>query len=122
MVSTSGNRVRDHVFRLGNWSLGSWVENVDLIEQSARSLGSQTCPLLCGYALVSAKTSSAGPGYHAFFISCLDQIEKRLGLAWNWSEDERVGGEPTDETCHALSRDFSALQSDMAASSKACSR
>jgi len=28
------------------------------------------------------------------------------------------GDEPTGETCHALSRDFSALQSDMSASSK----
>src|SRR5215831_14681585 len=67
------------------------------------------------YAVVSAKTSSAGPGYHAFLISCLDQIEKRLGLAWNWSEDERVGGETTDETSYALTRDFPALQADMAA-------
>jgi hypothetical protein len=67
------------------------------------------------YAAVSAKTSSAGPGYHAFLTSCLDQIEKRLGIAWNWSGDERVGAEPTDETSYALTRDFPALQADMAA-------
>jgi hypothetical protein len=66
------------------------------------------------HAIVSAKTSSAGPGYHAFLVSCLDQIEEKFGIKWDWSGDGDEDDAGGDETGYALSRDFAALQAEMA--------
>lgn len=52
---------------------------------------------------IDAKTSVAGPGFHAALIDLCDALERMLGLEWNW----RAGG---DETGFAISRDRGALQ------------
>ena len=66
------------------------------------------------HVILSAKTSSAGPGYHAFLISVLDDLEARLGLSWQWNEDGS-DDEYVDETGYVNSRDFVELQHEMAA-------
>jgi hypothetical protein len=57
---------------------------------------------------VSAKTSTIGPGYHAFLIALLRHLETVLGLRWNWDEEN------ADETDFAKSGDFQSLQNQMA--------
>lgn len=57
-----------------------------------------------GEVLMQARTSSAGPGYHAFVVGFLDHCEKALGLSWKID----------DETGYAASRDISALRAAMA--------
>jgi hypothetical protein len=56
------------------------------------------------FAVVDAKTSDVGPGYHALLVSILDSLEKSLGLKWEWE----------DETDYARNRDFDLLQVKMA--------
>jgi hypothetical protein len=54
--------------------------------------------------VVSARTSSAGPGYHAALIAGLDRMAVRGGLKWRETEDE------FDEAGYFANRDFDALQ------------
>lgn len=54
--------------------------------------------------VLSAKTSSCGPGYHAFLIDLVDYLAKEAGLVF--SEDD----ENTDETSYFSTRDFEGLQ------------
>lgn len=58
--------------------------------------------------IVSAKTSSAGPGYHVFAIGLLEHLTKQLQLAWQFGmgDDEYL-----DETNYIHHRDFARLQS-----------
>jgi hypothetical protein len=63
-----------------------------------------------GAVQAESKTSTAGPGYHAFCVDLLESIAEDLGLSWNWQDPET--GE--DETGYALSRDFPGLQGAMA--------
>ena len=60
--------------------------------------------------VVSAKTSSAGPGYHAMLVDLLELVGDRLGLVWRWSDGE---GGPGDETGYREHRDFQRLQKEM---------
>src|SRR5262245_10459837 len=64
-----------------------------------------------GMLVASAKTSSAGPGYHAFLVDLLDGLGKKHGLIWIWDDAEK---EFLDETGYASSRDFPSLQEEMA--------
>ena len=57
------------------------------------------------------KTSSAGPGYHAFLIDWLERIAAEEGFSWTWSDPAR---EVEDETGYAIDRDFEKLQGEMA--------
>ena len=57
------------------------------------------------------KTSSAGPGYHAFLIEWLERIGSEEGFSWIWSDPAR---EVEDETGYAIDRDFAKLQGEMA--------
>jgi hypothetical protein len=52
-----------------------------------------------------AKTSTVGPGFHAWVVDLLNKVGAAAGLEWDWSEDEA-----------AFSRDgdFAALQRSMA--------
>jgi hypothetical protein len=52
------------------------------------------------------KTSTAGPGYHAFTIEFLDHLSEKLGKEWKY--------EYTGESMYQVNRDFSALQTEMA--------
>ena len=61
---------------------------------------------------VSTKTSNVGPGYHAFLVGCMDEVQKALGLQWQW--DDADEGEYLDEAEFYESRNFSDLQHRMA--------
>lgn len=61
------------------------------------------------YLICSAKTNSAGPGYHAFLVESLEFIEKSLKLKWSWTEDDGNG----DETNYYLNRNFNELKLEM---------
>lgn len=50
-----------------------------------------------------AKTSIAGPGFHAALIDLCDQFEKDIGMKWRWD----AGG---DDSGYAIDRDFARLQ------------
>jgi hypothetical protein len=50
-----------------------------------------------------AKTSIAGPGFHAALIDLCDALARGLGINWRWD----VGG---DETGYAISRNVAALR------------
>jgi hypothetical protein len=58
------------------------------------------------FVVCSAKTSTAGPGYHAHVVSLFDRWQQKLGAAWIPAED----GEPGDEAGYFVERDFDALQ------------
>ncbi len=63
-----------------------------------------------GWLEATAKTSSAGPGYHAFAIEWLDRVADEFGLTWSWADEAR---EYLDETGFAETRDFESLQAEM---------
>ncbi len=68
--------------------------------------------VLDGAALVvSAKTSSAGPGYHAWLVDLLEAIGQTLDIVWDWQD--RGAGEG-DETGYRGGYDFIGLQAAMA--------
>lgn len=56
-----------------------------------------------GRVSFDAKTSIAGPGYHAALIELCDHLARDLGLAWRWE----AGG---DQTGYAQHRDRAALE------------
>jgi hypothetical protein len=57
----------------------------------------------------SAKTSTAGPGYHAYLIDLLDELQRAEGLSWDESIEDSQ-----DETGFRAARDFGRLQASMA--------
>lgn len=59
-----------------------------------------------GAVRASVKTSPEGPGFHAYAVEVLDEVERRCGLKWQWRD--------ADETNYAVTRDFAALQEAMA--------
>jgi hypothetical protein len=63
-----------------------------------------------GEPSVSARTSSAGPGYHAFIVEQLDACAALAGVRWTWMDDQN---NPGDETGYANNRDLNALQHAM---------
>lgn len=71
--------------------------------------------------LCSAKTSSAGPGYHAYVVELLDRVGREHGLRWKWefAPDAEVSG---DECEFFQRRDFALLQADMARHLRALAR
>ncbi len=64
-----------------------------------------------GYLVCAAKTSSAGPGYHAFVIEMLGEIEKRCDIKWDWNNQAQGF---FDESDFYTDRDFQKLQDAMA--------
>jgi hypothetical protein len=52
------------------------------------------------------KTSTTGPGFHAFVVEIMDRVSEACGLVWEWEED------PAE---YSSKRDFGALQAEMAA-------
>lgn len=57
---------------------------------------------------LSAKTSSAGPGYHCLVVRFMDVLALRLGLAWEPEDDGEI-----DETGFFQHRNFDRLQEEM---------
>jgi hypothetical protein len=62
-----------------------------------------------GLLVCSARTSTGGPGYHAYVVGLLDKIAEECGLEWIWDEGEEF----SDETGFATDRDYRALQDSM---------
>ncbi len=62
-----------------------------------------------GRLIARARTSGAGPGYHAHLVERLESLGNGLGLNWRWQ-----GEDAGDTTGYALSRDLGALQQIMA--------
>ena len=61
------------------------------------------------WLICSAKTSTCGPGYHAYLIGILDQLSQQLSLSWSPVEFDDIG----DETEYFQNRSFEALQWQM---------
>ena len=64
-----------------------------------------------GAVVASARTSSAGPGYHAMLVDFLDEIGQHTGIDWSW---EGTGDGEGDETGYHRHRDFDKLRGAMA--------
>ncbi|MDQ7826951.1 MAG: hypothetical protein RDV48_29400 [Candidatus Eremiobacteraeota bacterium] len=60
--------------------------------------------------LCSAKTNSAGPGYHAFLVETLEKVAEECRLTWEWRDPE---GGPGDETGFPEHRNFAGVQERM---------
>ena len=58
---------------------------------------------------VSAKTSTAGPGYHEFVCELLERVGDELGARWAPAVDDEAG----DETGFFTSHDRGALEAEM---------
>ena len=92
---------------LGEWFDSSPVDDtlyVDLfpVEENAEfNFGDEK--IIC-----SAKTSTAGPGYHAYLVDLLDELRGKLGLDWRAGE-----GDSADETEYFDRRSFARLQRTM---------
>lgn len=65
--------------------------------------------LNAGDILISAKTSSAGPGYHTMLADLLDQIASHAKIVLSW-EDQGEGG--ADETGYHEHRDMGLLHDE----------
>ncbi|HYF52252.1 MAG TPA: hypothetical protein VEJ63_22785 [Planctomycetota bacterium] len=59
---------------------------------------------------ISARTNGAGPGYHAWLVERLETAEEKLGVKWNWLNNN---GDPGDETGYHEHRDFERLRAEM---------
>ena len=71
------------------------------------------------YLVVEARTSSAGPGYHAFLVEWLDELAQAGRFSWQVDLGDGVF---CDETGYVTHRDFSALQHAMADQFKAVAK
>ncbi len=60
----------------------------------------------------SAKTNSAGPGYHSYIIDLLETCEEKLNIKWDWGKES---GQVGDETGYYQRRDYQSLQMEMVA-------
>ncbi|RIK75960.1 MAG: hypothetical protein DCC68_20300 [Planctomycetota bacterium] len=58
----------------------------------------------------SAKTSSCGPGYHAYLVDILRRLADRMRLEWIIDEEQ----ESLDETGYWTNQDFEDMQTEMA--------
>ncbi len=64
-----------------------------------------------GMIVAAAKTSSAGPGYHAWLVDLLEEVGRRVDVPWNWADQGNGEG---DGTGFHDSYDFTSLQASMA--------
>lgn len=64
-----------------------------------------------GVCVVSAKTSTAGPGYHIFVCNLLQELGNQFGIEWDGpGEGEEETG---DETGYFFTRDADAVRTEM---------
>jgi len=63
-----------------------------------------------GKLTASCKTSTAGPGYHAYVVELLERMGETQKLSWRWEDDD---GEIGDECGYHDGHDFSAAQTEM---------
>lgn len=67
-----------------------------------------------GALVVSAKTNSVGPGYHADLVDWLDRLAQQLNITWG-PVDIDDPSDSGDETGYMEQRDYSELQRQMGA-------
>jgi hypothetical protein len=60
--------------------------------------------------ICSAKTNSAGPGYHAFLVESVLNVANDVKLDWKWTDENE---DCCDETGYYDNRDFGFLQQEM---------
>jgi hypothetical protein len=60
--------------------------------------------------ICSAKTSTAGPGFHAYLVEMLEELGSRCDLPWDWADE---GEGFLDETGYQADRDFARTQEEM---------
>lgn len=53
--------------------------------------------------VLSARTSSAGPGYHAWLVDLIELVSARLNLDWQWADADGDIGDETGFTRSATS-------------------
>jgi hypothetical protein len=68
------------------------------------------------YLICSAKTSSAGPGYHAFLVDLLETVGSNCKLRWDWGNEDKGF---SDETGYCRNKNFKELQLQMGSYLKA---
>lgn len=61
--------------------------------------------------ICSAKTNSAGPGYHGYLVDLLKTCGEKLNIRWDWAKDSDEDG---DQTGYYQDRDYQGLQWEMA--------
>jgi len=59
-----------------------------------------------GFLTASLKTSTVGPGFHAYVVSLLEQVAEDCGFIWNWKKND-------DETNYQQTGDFLHLENSM---------
>jgi hypothetical protein len=64
-----------------------------------------------GKLTCSAKTSGAGPGFHAWLVDTLEALDRATTLRWNWTAGNGCAG---DESGYHERRDMALLQQEMA--------
>lgn len=62
-----------------------------------------------GSVLISAKTSTIGPGYHAMLVDLVDEVARRANITLAWEGDGDNGGDETDYHEH---RDMKLLREE----------
>ena len=67
-----------------------------------------------GVISAAIKTSTVGPGFHAFVVELLDAVAGRCGLKWQWAG--------CDETDYGVTRDYGRLQRTMASHVRSLAR
>jgi hypothetical protein len=60
--------------------------------------------------ICSAKTSTVGPGYHAYLVEMLEDIGRRCDLPWEWSDEGEGFG---DDAGYHGDRSFDRIQDEM---------
>ncbi len=68
------------------------------------------CVPEAGHLIASAKTSTAGPGYHIFVCDLLHELGRHFGLTWHDPDPEQGTG---DETGYFFDRDPQAVRQEM---------
>lgn len=63
-----------------------------------------------GQVVLSSKTSSTGPGYHAWLVDYVDRLGERVGLQWDWRDGAKISADDTGYHGH---RDYRRLQDSM---------
>jgi hypothetical protein len=94
--SWAAARGLDDLFYASSSDAGAWLTFYPPAGGIAFEIGAESI----GFG---AKTSTAGPGYHAALIDLCDQLRAQLGIAWRWD-----GG--ADQTNYAVERNLVELK------------
>jgi hypothetical protein len=105
----AGQAPEDRLEELATWLLGHEEEPLMLCRYARCDHGEpalfvevhpgaeelEFCVADAGTLVVSAKTSTAGPGYHIFVCDLLQRLGEHFGLQWDEPDDEEGTGDET---------------------------